>query len=494
MEAKTFVYIAQRFSPREGSDRPLLLFVAPAADIRTWAGVPRKAFDYQHGFQRTLNPSRVSDVAQYYMEDKRNLSPTSVVVGLTGDISIVPLGMDALASEGAAHCEAVKVSIVVPDFEAIPIGDLIERGMATLKSRLPQSTVSEIHANKDTAISLALQLQEEDAIDETFGIQSNGSVEEDLPVTERSYLADFYAQLLGYSLGLIPVPDEAPLREVLYSLLKPAIIVDGQHRIFGAATVDQKMLLAVCAIPEATWAESVYQFVVINQKAKPIKPAFLSSIIATSLSDDDVKTVYTRLQTSRIDVDRSQLMHHVDIDPESPFRGMVDFEVERSLGYLQFPGMTKLVRTFQNIPNSHAGLLPTGVWEGVEGAWIDHFFALWRGVRSYFETRDPRLWTRPSKDNPNNLLKIVTLQEMQGLMLDNWADSRVFRLKEVAATESHARDFWEDFPPTFFSDEWQQKGLQTSVGRSLLRDAIVETRRNIGRKGWGHRRLKLFSR
>jgi hypothetical protein len=79
------------------------------------------------------------------------------------------------------------------------------------------------------------------------------------------------------------------------------------------------MLFAVCAIPESSWAESVYQFVVINQKAKPIKPAFLSSIIATSLTSDEIATVYGRLRSSKIDVDRAEVMDRVNTDPRSPF-------------------------------------------------------------------------------------------------------------------------------------------------------------------------------
>jgi len=82
---------------------------------------------------------------------------------------------------------------------------------------------------------------------------------------------------------------------------------------------------------------------------------------------------------------------------------------------------------------------------------------------------------------------------MQQVVLDGWADSRIFRLNGVNDTYSAALLFWTDFPSTFFTDEWRQKGLQTSVGRGILSDAIRETRRNIGRKNWGHRRLKLFS-
>ena len=66
-----YQYVAHRFQPRAGTTQSLLLFVAPATDIRSWAGVPRKAFDYQHGFQRTLNPGRVSEVVQYFQEDPK---------------------------------------------------------------------------------------------------------------------------------------------------------------------------------------------------------------------------------------------------------------------------------------------------------------------------------------------------------------------------------------------------------------------------------------
>jgi hypothetical protein len=494
MSTITYEYQAQRFSPRVGSAQPLLLFVAPAGEIRGWAGVPRKAFDYQHGFQRTLQPNRIADMARYFNEEKGNFSPTSIVVGLTGLVSIEPTTPGP--KNPSSVIEPVQLKITIPNYDSLSTASLIQSAMAELSKRIPATTIAEIHANQDAAVEESSKLQLEDAVDESFGIDPQGMSEEDFQIAERSYLADFYTQLLGYSKGLIPQPEDAgdsSLREVLFSMLKPAIIVDGQHRVFGAATVDQNILLAVCAIPNANWTESVYQFVVINQKAKPIKPAFLSSIIATSLSADEIKSVYSRLEASNIDVERSQEMNRVDTDPSSPFQGMIDFEVENASGFLQFPGMNILVRSFKNIPTTHASLLQGGSWEGVKEAWMEHFFALWRGVRSYFETADPRLWSRPSKDNPNHLLMIVTLQEVQRLMLDLWADSRVVQLSLVSNTEASAKQFWDGFPSQFFTDEWRQKGLQTSVGRRILRDAIVETRRNLGRKNWGHRRLGLFS-
>lgn len=40
-------YIAQSFRQRADSKTELLLFIAPAGELKKWAGVPRKTFDYQ---------------------------------------------------------------------------------------------------------------------------------------------------------------------------------------------------------------------------------------------------------------------------------------------------------------------------------------------------------------------------------------------------------------------------------------------------------------
>jgi hypothetical protein len=487
--AKRYEYLAQRFRQRDGQSSEMLLFVAPAADVRTWAGIPRKTFDYQHGFQRSLNSGRVGEITEYFSDDKKNISPTAIVVGFNHNSEAVTV---EAVTNGAASDGLVQLVIEIPDFEALELRDLIDRAATALESRLPKETIDTIRADLESAVNEASTLHDE-ANGEGEGQEGEAASASDvLEKPDRSYLADFYAELLGYSRGLASPTDEEKFRQILYSILKPAIIVDGQHRVFGAASADETIKLAVCALAESDWVESVYQFVVINQKAKPIKPAFLNSIIATSLSDAEIKEVYDRLDVSNVDVEKAQIMNRVNVDTDSPFRGMIDFEVEGSTGFLQFPGMSKLVRDFRNIPRTHASLLPKSDWGKPDDIWLQHFYALWRGIRSYFEGEDPRLWQEPSEGNPNNLLKIVSLQELQRLMLDNWADSRAFQFSRPSKTESAAKAFWKDFPSAFFTDEWRKKGLQTSVGRTVLRNAITDTRRNLGRRQWGHRRLGLF--
>lgn len=480
MTDKTFSYIAQLYVPREGAES-ILLFVAPAGHIREWAGVPRKAFDYQHGFQRTLEERRIKQVADYFAEDARNVTPTSVVVGFTGSMKIETVS-DELQG-------IVRITFSMPDFEQMELAEIAQLACAVLVKRLGTDVVEQIDRNLESAVVAVVQKEADDVVDDA----AFSTEDEAMTTAHVSYLGDFYARLSGYIKGVTPWPDDgAQLRAVLYSFLKPGIIVDGQHRVFGAALADESMRLSVCAIPDADWAESVYQFVIINQKAKPIKPAFLSTIIATSLNQDEIDSVYSRLSNSNIDVERSEMMEQVNRDPRSPFAGMIDFEVQGASGFLQFPGISALANKFRNIDRDYPNLLEGGTWDSAEGEWIDHFFAFWRGVRAYFEGSDPRLWLRPTAANPHHLLMIVTLQEMQGMVLETWADGRVFRFTTVTDTEASSQRYWLDFPSSFFTDEWRKKGLQTTVGRELLRRAMTDTRRNIGRKSWGHRKLGLF--
>ena len=46
------------------------------------------------------------------------------------------------------------------------------------------------------------------------------------------------------------------------------LVVDGQHRLYGAAHATNDIQLPVVAIPNSPWMEQIYQFVVINKGPK----------------------------------------------------------------------------------------------------------------------------------------------------------------------------------------------------------------------------------
>ena len=484
-----FAYAALRFKQRHNGSE-LLTFVAPVGEIKVWAGVPRKHFNYLHGFQRSLADGRVLALKDFYDQDDQNLTPTSIVVAIRKQaISITPL--ESPAGKKMEGSESIcRVTFEFDDLESEPIESLLSRAIALLKARLGKEVADAIERDLDAALAENVRAETSESGDSE---ERDSEVEEvSLEAPPASHLVNFYSELLGIKAGVKQIEDEQKFRQVLFSILKPAIIVDGQHRVYGAAALDETMNFSVCAIPEADWLEQVFQFVVINQKAKPIDSAFLHAIIATSLTDEEISELYDRLKRSGVDVEKAQYMNKINVDVKSPFRQMIDFDIEGAPGFLKFPGMSRLARDFMKIPKSHPGLTKTG-GRWIKGdTWLNHFYAFWWGVREYFEGEDSRLWQEPDESNPNNLLKIVTLQEMQRIVLDAWADSRTFKFTSPSKTRKAAKQFWEKFPATFFTDEWRKKGLQTAIGRQYLTEAILTTRRNLDRKHWGHRKLALF--
>jgi hypothetical protein len=488
----TYAYTGIEYVQR-GSGK-LVTFVAPVGDIKAWAGVPRKHFNYQHGFQRTLAEKRVNDLRDFYAMDAQNLTPTSVIVAVRKNAcKITPeLEVDPITGEKVPNKDGLcKIEFDAVDYSTQSTGQLIDLAITLLAERLGSVVVAEIQRNLGAAIELTIEAENEETTEGDFP-EAQTPQGESMGEAPTSHLLHFYTELLAIKQGIEVIADEVKLREVLYSMLKPAIIVDGQHRVYGAAAYTESMRFSVNAIPEADWLEQVFQFVIINQKAKPIEPAFLHSIVATSLTEDEIGRLYKRLRHSGVDVDRAQFMNRINTDPESPFRGMIDFEVEGAGGFLGFPGMSSLAKTFKGIRKDYPGLVPEGTNWSSEDVWISHFYALWTGIKEYFSGKDARLWKEPTESNPNNLLKIVSLQEIQVIMLDTWANSRTFKFVDPAQTAEAARVFWDGFPTEFFTDEWKKKGLQTKIGRKYLSDAIQVTRRNIDRKSWGHRRLGLF--
>ena len=112
---------------------------------------------------------------------------------------------------------------------------------------------------------------------------------------------------------------EQRLRISLVSLLKPAMIVDGQHRVFGAYnSANSPITFNVCAIKDADWIEQVFQFVVLNKLAKPISSSFLTSLLNTSLTNQELQEIEPRLETVGISNTDRLLMKYINFSEDSP--------------------------------------------------------------------------------------------------------------------------------------------------------------------------------
>src|SRR3954454_18960459 len=83
----TYRYFGRDYRQALDESSPWLVsFVAPASELMTWAGVPRRSEQNKAGFQRMEDQSRI-DRAKEYFQQPLNQSPTSIILGLHGRLA-----------------------------------------------------------------------------------------------------------------------------------------------------------------------------------------------------------------------------------------------------------------------------------------------------------------------------------------------------------------------------------------------------------------------
>lgn len=123
--------------------------------------------------------------------------------------------------------------------------------------------------------------------------------------------------------------DLIQLNESLEALCKPALIVDGQHRLYGAAySQNDNIWLPVVAIPNCPWMEQIYQFVVINEKAKKVDSPLLTDIFGSSLTPTEQSEIRSQLSIANANIDPRIAAVIAGRDPQSPFFDMVKLALD----------------------------------------------------------------------------------------------------------------------------------------------------------------------
>ena len=178
--------------------------------------------------------------------------------------------------------------------------------------------------------------------------------------------------------------------ETLKEHEKPALVVDGQHRLSGIAKYQEENLpLLVVALLDAPPVEQAFQFIVINKKAKSVETDDAKSILADFVKDKEGE-LSDRLQRVRIAYKDTSLVQYINDEPSSPFYQIIDWpRSERQMEELQ-DGLFKVKVTaiegcLQYIRGRFEYLLNND-----DDSLIFFFLNLWNVVRNYYEN----LWRK----------------------------------------------------------------------------------------------------
>jgi hypothetical protein len=292
--------------PGPGDD--LLLFAAPASALISWAGIPRKAWHIRMLFQRPITPGRAKDLKSFWSMASAGgpegfiLGPTAIVVAIQGDPPIEDGKID-LTFQPVVDLEG-------DPFEALP--PLVDQLYPQIKARLSHEQRATL-AEFETA-----------PFDRT------------VPDIKHDYVFEFAVQMAQLRadpkrFAAVNEIDDAQLTDIVVSmesLCRPALVVDGQHRLWGAASSGREIILPVVGIPHCGWTDQIYQFVVINETAEKVETSLLTDIFGSSLTRTEQETVRRKLSKSHVDVESRIAAVVASRDPNSPFYNMISLRIE----------------------------------------------------------------------------------------------------------------------------------------------------------------------
>lgn len=522
---------------------PIVLFSAPATEIESWAGIPQKKKSSQDaettGFQRDENAKRINDLVSF-MKDPRNVIQNPLLCATQSDIcGSVRFISDPTSPE--SRTQTGHLEITYHDYASMPLLDCMKSVRRLLETRVPELSSLNILPDLLTSLKQKLRTSDDDAggdtpsqatapddtssSDDTRTDADDDQSDTAVIFSDESHVLDFWHELsariqiveeLGGSFK-----DNELLgfsRDAMISFLKPVVVMDGQHRLRGAIKTAYALSndseecrtaietainsgedpqtaqenarnsscrsLPISLLLSTDPAEHVFQFVVVNQKATPIGKALLGTIVSTTLSNEEMNRVSTRLTSAGIQLEQSRAVAFLSRNPESPFHGLVETGLAGESGdRLAWSVLASLARIFQHLDGGQLfgqkidyadkwrrDLLnespivssyeekgfetPFSYWSSGDGPWRDVFIGFFQFIKEHFSTDDPETYAYWGTPRSSNLFNKISLWILAADFFQFLVD-RKLTLDGPADVRGLAEDWLDGVSTNYFNRDWR---------------------------------------
>jgi DGQHR domain-containing protein len=262
----------------------------------------------------------------------------------------------------------------------------------------------------------------------------------------------------------------------------PAVVVDGQHRLFGASSFNgEDIPLLIVAMLDAKPDEQAFQFIVINNKAVKVPTITVKSIVADY--EQMEKSLQDRLVPAGITYGKqSALLMAIGETSTSPFYNLLDWDRnrigERMVAVTAIQTMISYLKSETQliIENDEDSIQQIFVW--VWRALQELYFDLWAEKNNQFFSK-----VNLAAMNEYCVDRIRSLASMQ--MLDLFSES--------AVTEAVKNTFGK-IPRELWLKEWCGIQIQDNrVVRELLKNTFEKVAANCVRDRIWDQDLKLFA-
>ena len=424
-----------------GNNKDRLLMFAPLAkDLANWAGIPRKGWHIRMLFQRWITETRETELKSFWREATNAADP------VLGPSAIV------VAIQGEPELKDGKIKIEYSS----PIEKIVDS-----KDKL--KTLADIVSPKICKRIVNPQSSE------TLKKFSTNPLVDKLPDVKHDHIFEFALQLEQMKKdpqwfirkNNITEPELASLCTAMEALCRPAIVVDGQHRLTGAASVESDVYLPVIAITHSDWINQIYQFVVINEKAQKVDSELLNDIFASSLTPEEQDSMRSQFKRVKVDIEvriqgslagtdeKSPFYKMVSLNLPNPPDGMADAFISHNIihNLIQGKGGARGWRTDEEFYNSYLkNRFPNREeWSDWQtGKWRDYWYAFWWAVNETFTKKAKNIvgesfeiW---SKKEQTNLTKGVGLKIFQKFFMEYQIKKQKESNAGIATIRKHIKD------------------------------------------------------
>lgn len=485
------------------------------------------------GFQREQDPDRIQQIASFYGNPNNVLQdPLLCALRLAeGTEVFFEQTNDAPSKDGMA-LGLLRISFA--DKSGASLLEMMQEAKTYLEARVPALSgramparlIDELRAFVNSGAA------ENESSNSEVGSDGDPPLEEAL--LEQSYVTDFWDQIAARIQVLTELGTSAPAdgligfsREALKAYLSPIVLVDGQHRLGGALLAAQKAmdadetrldviarrtadgaqpsqitdellttysrLLPISLLLDDRPDEHVFQFVVVNQKATPVRKSLLGTIISTSLADSELDRIAERLDDAGIPLQSALAITYFAVNQQSPFCNLVSrgfstdgnnqvpwsvlgqlvamFRELRGAKYFHDPKMDyadvwkrRFLEKSEVLDSEGVSTLKEAeaAWSAQEGPWKQLFVQFWTAVRDKLASTDPSAAGSPNYwGNPrsSNLFNKPMLQTLATDFFAYLVESRR-PITDIAEVAQIVDDWLLEVNAGYFNRDWKLENVK----------------------------------
>lgn len=264
---------------------------------------------------------------------------------------------------------------------------------------------------------------------------------------------------------------------------KPALIVDGQHRLRGSADFakdhQEDIPILIAALIDADPNEQAFQFVVINKKADKVPTDNVKAIIA-SINEANLQNRLLKAGVNYGNI--SAFLKDINDREDSPFHNLLIWPLnDDGQGKVQLSAVEACIRYIKNQIED---------LKKDEETSFEIFMTIWKVVKEKFSD----LWG--ANDLFMSKVSINALNEFIVDKLSNAYEDANIDIFEQTDVESQTKTILRPIPSDLWNMVWEIKIQDNAVVRDIIKDdlrKILQNARSRSDRAW-YEGLELLSK